>query len=155
MSKFTAPNGAAMTSNKQDWETPQRFFDKLNDRFNFDLDAAATSENHKLDNYITPEMNALECEWDGNVFINPPYGKQLKYFVKKAFEEYKRDSDRVIVMLIPARTDTSYWHDYIFENAKIEFLRGRLKFEVNGESKYPAPFPSALVIFGTAKAAEV
>ncbi|MBS0950559.1 adenine methyltransferase [Weissella minor] len=148
MSEFTDPQGAAMTSKRQDWETPQAFFDELNERFNFDIDAAATEENHKLDNFISPEMDSLNTEWQGNVFINPPYGTALKRFVKKAYEEHLRDSTRVIVMLIPARTDTSYWHDYIFGKAKVEFLRGRLKFEIQGKPSYPAPFPSALIIYG-------
>ena len=80
------------------------------------------------------------------VFMNPPYGRDIKLWVKKAYMESLNGAK--VLCLIPARTDTSYWHDYIFPNAKdINFLRGRLKFEVGGISKDPAPFPSALILF--------
>lgn len=83
---------------------------------------------------------------EGNLFLNPPYGRHLKDWVKKA-SETKLSENQYLVMLIPSRTDTSYWHDYIFDKAEIIFLRGRLKFEVNGQSKDAAPFPSALIIY--------
>ena len=83
---------------------------------------------------------------DGNLFLNPPYGRELKNWVKKA-SETELGEGQYLVMLIPSRTDTSYWHDYIFGKAQIKFLRGRLKFEVNGEPRDAAPFPSALVIY--------
>ena len=94
------------------------------------------------------EDNGLTLDWGGNVvFMNPPYGRDIKLWIRKAYQESKKDC--LVVCLIPARTDTSYWHDYIFPYAGIEFLRGRLKFEVNGIAKDPAPFPSAIVVFGT------
>lgn len=87
----------------------------------------------------------------GNVFVNPPYGRSIRAWVEKAYQESVRDPNRKIVMLIPSRTDTSYWHDFIFPHADVEFIRGRLKFEVNGQGGNPAPFPSAIVVFGQQK----
>ena len=80
--------------------------------------------------------------------MNPPYGRKIGEFIKKAYEEHLRDPDRFIVMLIPSRTDTKYWHDYIEGKATIKFLKGRLKFEINGKATDAAPFPSAVVVYG-------
>lgn len=138
-------NNVHFSSEKDDWETPQYFFNELNEHFNFKRDLASSEDNHKCDIYFTKETNVLEKDWnsfDGWNFLNPPYGRELKKWVKKASE-----SKAKIVMLIPARTDTSYWHEYIFNKADVYFLRGRLKFEINGKPHYPAPFPSAVVIF--------
>lgn len=130
-------NQALFTSRKEDWETPNNF-----------IDVAASDFNAKLPKYFTKEDNALTKKWEGNVFCNPPYGRDLRKWLEKAYKEHQRDPNRVIVFLIPSRTDTSYWHDFIFDKAKVRFIRGRLKFEVEGESKDAAPFPSALVIYG-------
>ena len=142
-------NKSLFTSNKECWETPQDFYDRLNTKYHFEWDLAASDNNAKCDHYFTRDDNSLEQDWgelSGNMFLNPPYGRQLKLWVKKASEtQLKRE--QLLVMLIPARTDTSYWHDYIFNHAEIEFLRGRLKFEVDGVSGDSAPFPSALVIY--------
>lgn len=126
------------------WSTPQYFFDRLNREFNFNLDPCANEENHKCDKYFTKEQDGLKQDWQGHtVFCNPPYGKVLKQWVKKCYEESLKLNTKV-VMLIPARTDTSYFHDYIYNKAEIRFIRGRLKF---GNSKNSAPFPSMVVIF--------
>lgn len=96
-----------------------------------------------------PEMNGLSLPWSGYgaVFCNPPYGREIGKWVQKAYSEHVRGGV-TIVMLIPARTDTSYFHDYIYGKAEIWFLRGRLKFEdENGSAMNPAPFPSMVVIF--------
>lgn len=135
------------SSKKQDWETPTKFFDDLHERFNFNIDVASNGNNAKLERYFTEKQNALNQQWEGRVFCNPPYGREIKHWIKKAQEESLKPYNDLIVLLIPARTDTSYWHDYIFGKAEVEFLRGRLKFEVNGEQKGTAPFPSALVIY--------
>lgn len=148
MTNFFNPSGAALTSNKDDWETPASLFKNLNEKYSFDLDAAASDENHKVDNYFTENDDALKQKWGGNVFVNPPYGRNIRAWVEKAYQESVRDPNRNIVMLIPSRTDTSYWHDFIFPHADIEFIRGRLKFEVDGQAGNPAPFPSAIVVFG-------
>ena len=124
-------NRGLFTSNKEDWETPSAFFNSLNEKYHFKWDLAASSDNAKCNNYFTRDDNSLKQNWgglDGNLFVNPPYGRELKLWVKKASETHLKNG-QYLVMLIPARTDTSYWHDHIFNHAEIEFLRGRLKFE--------------------------
>ena len=136
------------SSKKDDWETPQDLFDKLNERYDFTLDAAATRENAKVDNYYTVEDDGLKQKWEGRVFCNPPYGREIKHWVKKAYEESLKPYNECVVMVIPSRTDTIYWHEYIFGKAKdIDFLKGRLKFEIDGEPRDAAPFPSALITY--------
>lgn len=139
-------NTELMFSSKTDmWSTPQDFFNKLNQEFNFDLDPCSTHENAKCEKYYTVIEDGLKQNWGGNtVFCNPPYGRVLKDWVKKCYEESLKPNTKV-VMLIPARTDTIYFHSYIYNIAKeIRFIRGRLKF---GDSKNSAPFPSMIVIF--------
>ena len=141
-------NKGLFTSDKNYWETPQDFFDELHEKYEFTLDAAATDENAKLPNYYTVEDDALKQKWEGRVFVNPPYGREIKHWVKKAYEESLQPYNECVVMLIPSRTDTIYWHEYIFGKAKeIDFLKGRLKFEINGKGKAAAPFPSALITY--------
>lgn len=134
-------------SENQTWETPQDFFNRLNEIFNFTLDACASSENYKVANYYTTHDNALIQDWKGVVWCNPPYGRQQVKFIEKAYQESLKHGSTVIC-LIPARPDTKVWHDVIFAHAaQICFIRGRLKF---GGGKDAAPFPSALVVFGQA-----
>lgn len=134
-------NTKAMFSSKTDqWATPQSFFDKLNSEFNFDLDTCAIPENAKCDRYFTPQDDGLSQDWGGSIaWCNPPYGREIGKWVKKASE-----SNAIVVMLLPARTDTAWFHDYIYNKAEIRFIKGRLKF---GGSKTNAPFPSMVVIF--------
>ena len=134
-----------MFSSKTDlWSTPNDFFDKLNDEFQFTLDPCSTHENAKCYKHFTEEENGLLQDWGNEVvFCNPPYGRQIKDWVKKAYEESQKDNTTV-VMLIPARTDTIYFHEYIYHKAEIRFIKGRLKF---GDAKNSAPFPSMVVIF--------
>ena len=135
-----------MFSSKTDlWSTPQDFYDNLNREFNFTLDPCATPENAKCEKFYTVREDGLMQDWQGEtVFCNPPYGRAIKDWVKKCAAESKKPGTTV-VMLIPARTDTSYFHDYIYKKAKeIRFVRGRLKF---GCSENSAPFPSMVVIF--------
>ena len=139
-------NTAVMFSSiTNEWETPQEFFDKLNEEFNFTLDPCATPKNAKCKKFYTIKEDGLKQNWQGEtVFCNPPYGRAIKDWIKKCYEESKKPNTTV-VMLIPARTDTSYFHDYIYHKAKeIRFIRGRLKF---GNAKNSAPFPSMVVIF--------
>lgn len=132
------------SSAKDDWTTPQAFYDNLNSEFHFTLDAAASDINHKCENYYTEETDGLRHSWGGQrVFVNPPYGRNIRKWVKKSSEEAEKPNT-VVVMLIPARTDTSYFHDYIYGKAEIRFIRGRLKF---GDGKNSAPFPSMVVVF--------
>ena len=132
------------SSKTNEWSTPQAFFDELNKEFNFTLDPCATSENAKCTKYFTVEDDGLKQDWSNDiVFMNPPYGREIKYWVQKAYEESLKGA--TVVCLIPARTDTAYWHNYIFGKADdIRFIKGRLKF---GGSKNPAPFPSAIIIY--------
>lgn len=132
------------SSKKVEWETPQDFFDELNEEFSFTLDAAALPENAKCKDYYTPENSGLDKEWNGSVWCNPPYGrKETGEWVKKAYDEHLRGCG-TIVMLLPARTDTRWFHEYIYGKAEIRFVKGRLKF---GGSKDAAPFPSMVVIY--------
>ena len=130
-------------SSKTDlWATPQDFFDNLNLEFNFKTDVCATKDNAKCEKYFTKEQNGLEQKWNGVCWMNPPYGREIGKWIKKAYESSFEGA--VVVCLIPARTDTSWWHDYVQKAKEIRFIRGRLKF---GGNKNSAPFPSALVIF--------
>lgn len=135
-------NTELMFSSKTDlWATPQDFFNKLNNEFWFTLDPCSTEDNHKCDKYYTKEQDGLKQSRDNEiVYCNPPYGRELKKWVKK-WSEIKKG---ITVMLLPARTDTSRFHDYIYNKAEIRFLKWRLKF---WWSKNSAPFPSMVVIF--------
>jgi site-specific DNA-methyltransferase (adenine-specific) len=131
-----------MSSKTPEWATPQSFFDELNREFYFTLDPCSTHENAKCERHYTKEDDGLSQNWGGEkVFCNPPYGRELPKWVKKCYEE-SRHAD--VVMLIPARTDTRWFHDYIYGKAEIRFVKGRLKF---GNSKQSAPFPSMVVIY--------
>ena len=137
-------NPALFSSATDLWATPQDFFDKLNSEFGFTLDPCATKANAKCGKYYTKEEDGLQQDWGGHVvFCNPPYGRELPKWVEKAYNESKKPGTTV-VMLIPARTDTRYFHDYIYHKAEIRFLKGRLKFV---DSKNSAPFPSMVVIY--------
>lgn len=132
------------SSKTDDWTTPQDFFDELNREFKFTLNPCADQFNHKCATYFTKEQDGLAQNWEGyRVFCNPPYCKEIGKWVQKSLEESKKENT-LVVMLIPARTDTKYFHDYIYGKAEIRFVRGRLKF---GNSKNAAPFPSMVVIF--------
>ena len=136
-------NTELMFSSKTDlWETPKDLFDKLNNEFHFTLDVCATPENAKCDSFYTKEQDGLSQPWKGVVWCNPPYGKQIGSWVRRGF--FASLSGNTVVMLLPARTDTRWFHEYIYGKAEIRFIRGRLKF---GESKNSAPFPSMVVVF--------
>ncbi len=129
-------------SQTDDWATPQDLFDELNAVYRFQLDVAASDQNAKTERYFTKEQDGLAQEWTGRVWCNPPYGRAIADWVKKAFESHHQNG-ATIVMLLPARTDTKWFHDYAMRG-RVQFLRGRLKF---GGSKTAAPFPSMLVFF--------
>jgi phage N-6-adenine-methyltransferase len=130
------------SSDRMDWGTPQDFFDRLNAEFHFTLDVCATAENAKCGSYFTPEVDGLKERWDGyRCWMNPPYGREIGKWMKKAWDESCKGA--LVVCLVPARTDTAWWHEYAMKG-EIRYLRGRLKFDGHKNS---APFPSALVIF--------
>lgn len=137
-------------SSKTDmWATPQDLFDKLNAQFGFTLDVCAIEENAKCSKFLSPNVDGLACDWKDNIcWMNPPYGRGIAKWVKKAYESTLPDwqhSGAIVVCLLPARTDTKWWHDYVIPHGAVEFLKGRLKF---GGHKNNAPFPSAIVVFG-------
>lgn len=135
-------NNSMFTSNTSEWATPKAFFDELNNEFNFTLDPCATQQNAKCDKYYTQKENGLLQEWQGEtVFCNPPYGGEIYKWVEKCDNEAKKGA--TVVMLIPARTDTRYFHDFIYNKYEIRFIKGRLHFN---ESKQAAPFPSMVVV---------
>ena len=140
-------NDALFSSKSEEWATPQDFFDDLNDEFHFDLDPCAADNNHKCEAYFTKADNGLAQSWEGHcVFCNPPYGsKSTAEWIRKCASESKKPNTTV-VLLIPARTDTKAFHEYIYQQPGVEirFLRGRLKF---GGAANSAPFPSMVVIF--------
>ena len=131
-------------SDRDDWETPSDLFKQLNEEFHFTLDLCASETNHKVSKYYTKENDGLLADLSGErVFCNPPYGRyETIKWVKKCAE-----SGTLCVMLLPARTDTAFFHDYIYEKAEIRFIRGRLHFELGGKPMDRAPFPSMIVIF--------
>ena len=140
------------SSERDDWCTPQSFFDELNKEFGFTLDPCATKLSAKCENFYTKKDDGLSKDWYGEVvFVNPPYGREMKKWVNKCFEESKKPNTKV-VMLIPARTDTTYFHEYIYKKAEIRFIRGRVKFikpDTSTDEKdfTSAPFPSMVVVF--------
>ena len=133
------------SSATDNWSTPQDFFDKLNDEFHFTLDVCADENNHKCEHYYTKEIDGLSRPWVGTVWCNPPYGRKIGEWVRCAYLSSNIGS-ATVVMLLPARTDTRWFHDYIYNksNTEIRFIKGRLKF---GGCKNSAPFPSMVVIF--------
>ena len=141
-------NKALLSSKRLDWCTPRDFFEELDREFHFTLDAAATEKSAKCAKYYTPETDGLSASWNGEtVFCNPPYGREIKAWVKKGYEEGQRPGTTV-VLLIPSRTDTEYFHSYILGKSEIRFLKGRLKFtDEDGVAQDAAPFPSMLVVY--------
>lgn len=131
-------NNVHFSSNTDVWETPQEFFEELNREFHFETDVCALPSNAKCDRFFSPETDGLAQEWFGRCWCNPPYGRQIGKWVEKA-----ATSEALTVMLLPARTDTTWFHDHCL-GREIRFIRGRIKF---GGAKYNAPFPSMIVIF--------
>lgn len=136
-------NNELMFSSKTDlWATPQTFFNKLNSVFRFTLDVCALPDNAKCINYFSPNEDGLSKEWNGVCWMNPPYGRGIEKWIKKAYVS-SISNGATVVCLLPARVDTRWWHDYC-SKGEVHFLKGRLKF---GDAKNNAPFPSAIVVF--------
>ncbi len=133
---------ALFSSASDEWPTPQWLYDSLAREFSFSLDPCACASNAKCRNFFTREQDGLRQAWTGHtVFMNPPYGRVIGRWIEKAYQTSREGS--LVVALLPARTDASWWHDYVMKG-EIRLLRGRLTFE---GGKYPAPFPSAIVVF--------
>jgi len=131
-------------SERSDWATPQDFFDQLDTEFKFDFDVCANANNAKCSNYYGIEDDALQKTWKGYCFMNPPYGREISKWVKKAYES-AFGGQATVVCLLPSRTDTRWWHDYVMKADTVRFIQGRLKFDGQSNS---APFPSVVVVFG-------
>mgnify|MGYP001820679721 FL=1 len=138
-------------SEKMDWETPQDLFDELDREFRFEVDVCATEENSKCAVFIDEASDGLDAIWHqievmgqipGVFWMNPPYGREIGKWMKKAYEESQKGC--TVVCLVPSRTDTKWWHDYAMKADEIRYIKGRLKF---GGAKNSAPFPSAIVIY--------
>jgi len=119
-------------SERLNWKTPKRFYEVLDAEFHFDFDPCP----------VKPAFDGLEIEWGKRNFVNPPYGREIPKWVKKGFEESCKG--KLVVFLIPSRTDTKWWHEYIMKAEEIRFIKGRLHFD---DAKNPAPFPSAIIVF--------
>lgn len=146
---FTASGGAAYMSNRMDRETPTDLFASLNDEFHFTLDAASGETNHKCQKHYTLEDSAFNHEWGGEtVSRNPPYGRATADWVRKRSMEASH-KNALVVMPLPARTDTRWSQDYILNRTEARSLKGRLKFETDGVPDNPAPFPSMIVAMRT------
>lgn len=144
---------ALFTSHSSEWETPQYLFDQLDEEFHFTLDPCATDENHKCAKYFTKKDDGILQDWGNDiVFMNPPYGREIGEWIRKAYFEGGKTT---VVCLIPSRTDTKWWHNYCMRG-EIRLIKGRLKFKNRTLPSYredgnykisAAPFPSAIVIF--------
>ena len=124
-------------------ETPKYLFDRISSIFNFSLDACALPENAKCESYYTPEDDGLSKPW-GGVWCNPPYGREISSWVRKAYEESQKEYNSFVLMLLPARTDTKWWWDWVQGKATLFFIKGRVKF---GDHNVGAPFPSVLALY--------
>ena len=135
-------NTAVHFSSQTDlWATPQDFFDMLNAEFCFETDVCANEENAKCHIYFNAEQDGLKQSWEGVCWMNPPYGREIGRWMAKAWASFCEGA--TVVCLVPARTDTNWWHNYAMKG-EIEFIKGRLKFGGHDNS---APFPSAVVAF--------
>ena len=131
------------SSATEEWPTPAAFFAKLNRRFDFTLDPCATPDNAVCPLYFTKADDGLKQDWGTHrVFCNPPYGRQIGKWVRKCFEASQAGA--LVVLLVPSRTDTRWFHHWVHNKAKITFLPGRLRF---GEADSCAPFPSLLAVY--------
>ena len=128
------------SSKKQDFETPDNLFNLLNDEFHFTLDVCANSDNKKCKRYFSEQQNGLVQKWEGTCWMNPPF-IDVGRWVKKAYGESQDGT--VVVCLLPSRTNTGWWHDYVMQG-EIRFIRGRPKFK---GSEHGLPLPLSIVIF--------
>lgn len=138
-------NRAVLKSHTCEWATPKTLFDQFDLEFNFTLDVAATEQNRKCVRYFSSKENGLEQPWAPfRCWMNPPYGPDLKHWMKKAWEESKKGA--LVVCLVPSRTDTRWWHEYALNANEIRFIQGRIHFEGNG-CNGQATFPSCVIVF--------
>ena len=129
---MTRVNRGLFTSLRGDWKTPRALYQALDTEFRFDYDPCPAK----------PKIDGLRSDWGNINFVNPPYGKEITKWIQKGYQESLKK--KTVVFLLPSRTDTRWWHDYIMKADEIRFIRGRLRFD---DQKNPAPFPSAIVVF--------
>lgn len=140
----TSPSGSV------EWGTPPAVYAALDQQYHFTLDAAAAPINAKHIRHLTKDVDALGLDWSGEtVFCNPPYGRDLGRWVRKGlYEAVERSRGAVVVMLLPARTDVAWFHDYVLPHGEVRFIRGRLGYTRGGASRRArAPFASMVVVF--------
>jgi site-specific DNA-methyltransferase (adenine-specific) len=135
---------ALFLSGNTDWETPPELFKRFDEKYHFNIDVCATALNTKCRRYFTPEQDGLTQPWLGTCWMNPPYGRGIEPWIKKAYES--AEAGATVVAILPARTDTAWFHQYIYGKAEIEFLKGRVRFIMGGKTG-PAPFPSMIVVW--------
>lgn len=144
-------NAVMYSSQRDDWETPKWLFDQLDAQYHFELDVCAQSHDTKCKRFFSPEQDGLSHPWYGACWMNPPYGREIVKWVQKAYYAATYGG-ATVVCLLPARTDTNWWHEYVLGGAsQITYLRGRLRFV---GAKNSAPFPSAVVVFAPPGKAE-
>jgi phage N-6-adenine-methyltransferase len=135
-------------SNSDEWATPEYLVAQFSELFGpFDLDPCATPQNAKTGEFFTKYQNGLQRKWFGRVWMNPPYSEVAEW-MQKAYESVDRGDCERVVCLVPARTDTRWWHDWVAGKGTVMFLKGRVKF---GDAKFSAPFPSAIIVYGWPK----
>jgi len=132
---------ALFSSDRHDWETPAELFNELNAEFGFEIDVCAMAENTKCSHFFSPEQDGLKQSWRGTCWMNSPYGSALPQWMAKAYTASLEGA--TVVCLVPARTDTRWWHDFAMRG-EIRLIRGRVRF---GQAPSGAPFPSAIIIF--------
>ena len=131
------------SSGTEEWATPQAFFDELDAEFNFTLDPCASAENAKCSTYFTKTLDGLKQDWGSHrVFCNPPYGRTMRNWSRKCYEASQGGA--LVVLLAHARTDTRWFHEWVYRKAQLRFVKGRLKF---GDGRQSAPFPSLVAIY--------
>jgi phage N-6-adenine-methyltransferase len=152
MATMTWNGDQLFASKKHDWQTPQHVFKYFDSLYKYQLDAAATADNAKCEQYITPEEDALSIEWDvaypevKSVWLNPPYGRGLGDWMKKCHDEARKG--KIVTALIMARTDTRWWHDWCMKASLVYLIKGRIRFVgSDGVPGNSAPAPSALVVW--------
>jgi site-specific DNA-methyltransferase (adenine-specific) len=137
-------NKSLFSSDRMDWPTPKFLFRALDAEFHFTLDACASKRNAKCKKFFTIKDNGLSKKWRGNVWVNPPYGREISKWVKKARRQVRKGYADVVVCLVPVRTDSMWWHENCMRASEVRLLDQRLEFE---GSTNKAPFPTALIIF--------
>lgn len=142
-----AKNNGRYNGKGREWRTPPEVFDPLNEEFQFTLDPCTTADNPLgVANYYTEQDNGLEQDWyDERVFMNPPYGREVYAWTRKARESAERGA--LVVGLLPASTDLAWWHDDVVGHAEVRYIRGRVRFLTDGPYRASGFFASVVVIW--------